>query len=478
MGSASDREGPSPPPLELSESEVVALAEELVAYHGEFADLFFRREQQHWGLVYTEGLLHPDFRKSVEPLALSVEGGKVRAMQRFIGEGAWEDEPILRKHRELVAESVGAPDGILIVDGTDFPKKGKHSVGVARQYCGATGKVDNCQASVFLAYASSQGHTLLDRRLYLPEEWFAEAWRERWERCGIPDDVVFRTKPRLAWGMIQAAVESGVLPLAWVTCDEAFGNNPEFLGHLERAELRYLAEVPVSTLVWRQRPDTEVAAAKATGRPPSRRRVVAETPPPLRVDQLAAQLPLSAWRKRRVKDGEKGPIEAQFARQRVVAVRDKLPGPELWVLFRRSLSQPPELKVYLSNAAPDVPLGEVVRVSGMRWPIETCFEEAKGSLGMAEYQIRSWRGWHHHMTLVILAHHFLVRLRLKHKRGHRRSPTPRLVSCSPPSSRVERSRPGRPLRPSATSNATTTRPSSRTTATMTDVEVVRDQTSL
>ncbi|GAG47816.1 unnamed protein product, partial [marine sediment metagenome] len=142
------RERASPPPLDLTEEDVLSLADELVAYHAEFAELFFRREQQQWALIYAEGLLHPDLRKSVEPLALSLEGGNVRPMQRFIGEGAWEDEPILRRHRELVAESLGTAGGVLIVDGTDFPKKGKYSVGVARQYCGATGKVDNCQAGV------------------------------------------------------------------------------------------------------------------------------------------------------------------------------------------------------------------------------------------------------------------------------------------------------------------------------------------
>ena len=138
------------------------------------------------------------------------------------------------------------------------------------------------------------------------------------------------------------------------------------------------------------------------------------------MDHLAAQLPPPAWRTYRVKDGEKGPIEAQFAFVRAVAARDGQVGPEVWVVFRRSLSDPPELKIFLSNAAADTPREELVRVSGMRWPIETCFEEAKGSLGMAEYQTRIWRGWHHHMTLVILAHHFVVRLRLRHKKGHRR----------------------------------------------------------
>ena len=470
--------GDSPPPLELTEEDVVGLSEELLAYHAEFAELFARREQREWALTYAEGLLHPGLRKSVEPLALSLEGGNVRAMQRFIGEGGWEDAPILRQHRELVAESLGEPEGVLIVDGTDFPKKGRYSVGVARQYCGATGKVDNCQAGVFVAYASSRGHTLLDRRLYLPEEWFTEESRDRWERCEIPEDVAFQTKPQLAWEMIEDVVESERLPFAWVLGDEAFGNNPEFLGNLERAELRYLAEVPVSTLVWRERPETEVPPARGRGRPPSRERLVAEAPPALRVDELTTQLPLSAWHERRVKDGEKGPIRADFAIVRAVASRDGLPGPDVWVLFRRSLSEPRELKVYLSNAPADVALGTFVRLSGMRWPIETCFEAAKGNLGLGEYQTRSWRGWHHHMTLVILALHFLVRLRLQHKKGHRRSPSPKSASCSPLSSRGERSRPTMPLRPSATSSTTTTKPSSRTTAAPADARMVHDQPSL
>ena len=187
------------PAFDLSEVDVVQLADELVLYHEQFKDLFFRKEQLHWGLKYLEGLLLPDHGKSIEEVALTVEGGSVRDLQRFIGEGAWDDAALLEKHAALVAESLGDIDGVLIVDGTDFPKKGKHSVGVARQYCGATGKIDNCQASVFVAYASRHGHTLLDRRLYLPKDWFEPASHSRWQRCGIPAGTVFRTKLELAW---------------------------------------------------------------------------------------------------------------------------------------------------------------------------------------------------------------------------------------------------------------------------------------
>lgn len=414
-------ESDAEPLLALSESDVFELADELGAYHGEFSELFFRREQRHWSLKYLEGLLQAEGdNKSTERLALRLRGGNVRNMQQFLGEGAWEDDAILKRHAELVGESLGEADGVLIVDGTDFPKKGKHSVGVARQYCGATGKVDNCQASVFLAYASRRGHTLLDRRLYLPDEWFEPTARERWERCAIPDETPFRTKLELAWEMIETLDGRGRLAWSWVTCDEAFGDSHEFLEHLEQAGLTYLADVSVSTRVWLERPPMEVPAAKSTGRVPTRERVVAGSPVSIRVDALAAQLPSSAWRTYPVKDGEKGPIRARFAFVRVVASRRRHPGPDVWVVFRRTLGDPKQLKVFLSNAPADIPKRELVRVSGMRWPIETCFEEAKGSLGMADYQTRSWRGWHHHMTLVILAHHFVARLRLKHKKGLRR----------------------------------------------------------
>jgi len=408
------------PPFALSKRDVVRLADELAHYHSEFAHLFFRKEQRHWALKYLEGLLLPAAGKSVEPLALRLKGGNVRNMQQFLGEGAWDDDALLARHAELVADSLGSPDGVLIVDGTDFPKKGKHSVGVARQYCGATGKIDNCQAAVFLAYASGEDHTLVDRRLYLPEGWFESAARERRERCGVPEGTSFRTKLQLAWEMIEQLCVRDCLPVGWVTCDEAFGDSHEFLGHLAGAGLRYLADVAVDTLVWLERPDTEVPPAKATGRTPSRERVVAGSAKPVRVDALAAQLPSSAWRTHMVKEGAKGPIRARFAFVRVVAGRGGLPGPDLWVVFRRSFGEAGQLKVFLSNAPADTPRRELVRVSGMRWPIESCFEEAKGSLGMADYQTRSWRGWHHHMTLVILAHHFLVGLRLKHKKGLRR----------------------------------------------------------
>ena len=177
------------------------------------------------------------------------------------------------------------------MDGSEFPKKGRYAAGVARQYCGIRGKIDNCQAGVFLASAAPRGQTLLDHRLYLPEKWFESASGERWAQCGIPEEIAFRTKPQLAGEMIEAVVTRAVLLFSWVTCEETFGNNPEFLGHVESARIRYLADVSVSTLVWLERPETWIAPAKSSGRPPWRARVAADMPRSVRVDELAAQLP-------------------------------------------------------------------------------------------------------------------------------------------------------------------------------------------
>jgi SRSO17 transposase len=410
----------APPPLDLTPEEVAALADELVHYHAAFADLYYRKEQAHWGYKYLQGLMLPIERKSIEPMALTVDGGDVQAMQQFIGQGQWQDEALLRQHWFLVDETLGEADGVCIVDGSDFPKQGEHSVGVARQWCGRLGKVENCQAGVFAAYASRKGYTLLDRRLYLPDEWFDAARRERWHKCGVPEDTRFKTKPTLALEMLRAVVQAGPVRFRWVTCDEAFGREPTFLDGVAALQRWYFAEMPHDTRLWLRRPTTAVPAWSGRGRRPRKVRLVPGAPAPQRVEQLAAALPTEAWHPYRINEGSKGPLVAEFAFQRGVAVRAGLPGPDVWIVFRRAVGEQPELKVYLSNAPAHTPVAALVRVAGMRWPIETAFEESKGGLGLDHYEVRSWLGWHHHMTLCLLAHHFLVRARLRVKKGRRR----------------------------------------------------------
>lgn len=401
-----------PPVINLAPRDVEALADELLAYHAHFASLFQRSEQRTWALTYLQGQLADLERKSIEPMALAHPDGNVQAMQQFISLGGWDDGAVLKTHQQLVADTLGDPEtGVLILDGCDFPKQGSHSVGVARQWCGALGKVANCQASVVACYASQYGYTLVERRLYMPQQWFSPAYQARREKCGVPDDLAFQTEPEVAWSLIAQLHKQQVLPFTWVIADEHFGNNPVLLDRIAAAQLTYFMEVPHDTLVWMERPETALPPASGKkGRPPQRARLLADAPKPSRVDALLNE-PRLHWQAYQIQEGAKGPLVALFAFMRVVVVRDGLPGPEVWLVLRRSLGERPELKTYLSNAPARTPHTTLVRKSGMRWPVEAAILECKSEVGMDQYEVRGWKGWHHHMTLTLLAHHFLVRQR-------------------------------------------------------------------
>jgi SRSO17 transposase len=407
------------PTLALTSTDIDALLDELEAYHAIYSPLFQRREQREWSAKYVHGLLLELPRKSIEPMVLALEGANrnaVRAMQQFLSEGAWDDDTILRRHWQEVDADLGDADGVLTLDGSDFPKQGTESAGVKRQYCGELGKRANCQAGVFLGYASPHGYALLDRRLYLPEEWVTDdAYAERRQACGIPDDIVFTTKPMLGWALIEALHKAGSLRCRWVACDEGFGRDSALLDNIDGLGLWYFAEVPHDTRVWLERPATAVPPWTGRGRKPIREHLVRDAAEPQTVVQVASALPAHAWTRQCIKEGSKGPIVADFALLRVVAVREGLPGPEVWLGLRRNV-ETGELKTYLSNAPVTTLPSRLVWVSGMRWPLETCFEEGKQYLGLGDYEVRSWRGWHHHMTLAILAHFFLVRIQCRLKK--------------------------------------------------------------
>jgi len=368
--------------------------------------------------AYLRGLLlDAESTKTAEAIALKVHGdvSQVRMTQVFLGQSPWPDEPLRQELTLWVDQELGSDQGTLIVDESGFPKWGDKSVGVARQYCGATGKIDNCQMGVFLAYASAAGHTLLDERLYLPEEWASDAIRR--EEAGVPDGIVFRTKPELALELIRQVgpkVRHG-----WVTFDEGYGKDPGFLSGLEELDERYIGEVPKSCRGWLQRP--KVIEPKM-GQSRRKARVAAGQPKPQTVEEIAKALPASAWKRLRFREGTKGTQQAHFARIRLVAERDDLPGPELWLVIERSCDQAPYIKYYLSNAAPNCPLLEMVQAGHNRWPVEDCFLRGKQEVGLDDYEVRGWRGWHHHMTLTMLALWFLVlpkrRWGGKNRHGH------------------------------------------------------------
>jgi SRSO17 transposase len=370
--------------------------------------------------AYLRGLLlDAESTKTAEAIALKVHGdpSQVRMTQVFLSQTPWADEPLRGELAAWVDEELGGDEGILIVDESGFPKCGKESVGVARQYCGATGKIDNCQMGVFLTYASEKGHTLLDERLYLPEDWANDMPRR--EKAGVPPEIVFRTKPELASEMIRR--DGPKVRHGWVTFDEAYGKDPAFLSGLEEGGERYIGEVPKSFRGWLRRPRVEEPKPGRSGRPRSKPRLRAGEPKPQTVEAIAASLPSSAWKRLKFRDGTKGPQVAHFAAVRFVAERNDLPGPELWLVIERSCDQASYVKYYVSNAAPACPLLKMAQAGHHRWPTEDCFLRGKQELGLDDYEVRGWRGWHHHMTLVMMAFWFLElqRRRLGEKKANR-----------------------------------------------------------
>ncbi len=281
----------------------------------------------------------------------------------------------------------------------------------------ANGKVANCQEGVFAVYASSLGSAFVDGRLYLHESWFDDEARTRWRQCRIPEELAFQTEPELALAMLKELVGRGVLPFRWVMADAHFGQIPAFLDGVAALDKWYLAEIPADTRVWLRTPVIEPPGPGPLGRPRTQPRVAVGAPRPLEVRQLVTRLPPQAWQRYFIKEGSKGPMVAEFAFLRVTSIRERLPGPRVWLVFRRRRRPQPELKFYFSNAPTTTPPREFAQLSGWRWPIETTLEEGKGEVGMDQYEVRTWRGWHHQMVQSFMAHYFLTWLRLQFKKS-------------------------------------------------------------
>jgi SRSO17 transposase len=402
------------PECNLSSKDVEQFMEELENYHKQFAPAFRRPEQVGWSWVYLRGLLGDSPRKTVERIALDL-GVNVRDLQHFIGQSQWGQEPVVAIHQRLVGETLGESDGVVLIDESGIVKQGDDSVGVARQYCGSVGKVANSQVGVYLGYVSSKGYSAIDGRPFMPEQWFTEAYADKRKACGVPEELTSKTKPEIAVELMQDVIRRGGLPFQWVAADELYGDSPAFRDSVAEMGKWYFTEVRCSTQVWRHRPKVFVPEWSGRGKRPTRLRLRTPHDRPSRVDELTKRIPQRAWTQAVIKEGSKGPIVCEFAFLRVTEARGGLPGPEVWLIIRRNLGNPTEIKFYLSNAPTDIPRSELVRLSGMRWPIETIFEEGKGEIGLDHYQTRSWLGWLHHMVLSFLAHHFLVHLRVKLK---------------------------------------------------------------
>jgi SRSO17 transposase len=352
---------------------------------------FQRAEQRDLARVVLEGRLSNLERKTAEPIARQA-GRQRKPVQHFVGAGSWDDDRLLVHLRRHVAEVWADDDGVLIFDGSAFVKKGDASCGVARQWCGRLGKLENCQVGVFTAYACRHGHTLVDRQLYLPPEWAADAARR--QKTHVPAKVAFAEKWRLALDQWQRC---RALPHAWVTADDEFGRVTEFRQTLRRGGERYVLDVPCNTLMRDLEAPRTVGAAGRLRRPPWEQ-----------VQAWAARQPSSAWKRVTVRAGEKGRLVVR-ALTRLVQTKDEngRAGRPERLLVVRPVDQAGDVTYALSNALSDAPLTELVRVKGQRPRIEQTFHDGKGEVGLSHYEVRSWVGWHHHMTLSLLALWFL-----------------------------------------------------------------------
>ena len=406
----------------MTPDDVRAAAEQLVRFHDQFALLFGKAQAQEHAYDYIKGLMTCPERKSIEPIALLVGHGDVSGLQKFVGAAPWAGDDVMAEAQALFAEELapsaaGSPVGVVgVIDESAFSKKGAHSAGVARQHNGRQGKEDNCQVGVFLIAVTPAGSALLDHQLFLPESW-CEATPEtndRRDRAHIPEDVAFRTKPRIAAELVRDVAVLGQVELDWVVADDEYGRAGHFLDELELLGQRYVLEVPVTTAFWTTDPAGCVPEYSGRGRKPtSPVRDAVRT-----AGVLASELPAGTWRALQVREGTIGPLVFEFAAVRVWGMRHRKPGQPCWLLIRRSLGAEPEYRYYGSNADGETPLSTLALVACTRCRVEEFFEDCKSYLGMTEYETRSWVGWHHHMTLVGLAHLFvtLARMRLQKKR--------------------------------------------------------------
>ncbi len=375
-------------------------------FHAHFAPTFGRQQWRERSRDYLRGLLVQSAeRGNAENLAEAVEDASARVLQRFLTEAKWDDAAVTEALQQYLAPRLSHPEAVWIVDGSDFPKQGKQSVGVARQYCGALGKVAGCQAGVFLAYRSPQGRTLVDKRLFLPEAWTHDP--DRCTAAGVPAaERPFASKTEIALRLLRRAKHWGHLTAAWVTGDDHFGQSPEFRAALAREGFRYVLEVPGYLTVWPVETSWETPAYRGFGRPPVSRPRGAQRQ---RIDARAAALPAGVWQPITVAEGAQGPRTYQFAFERVRETRTRQPGTVLWLIHKQNLDGS-EPRAFFANAPVDTPRPLLAKVAMSRWPIETEFEDDKSLIALDEYEVRSWVGWHHHMTMCLLAAAFLLTL--------------------------------------------------------------------
>ena len=373
-----------------------AWRDELDALTARFGALFGRRDARRQAGLYLEGLLGAVERKNGWQLAEVIGDPRPWRTQRVLSQAQWDQDAARDRCRAYALEHLADQDAVLVVDETGFMKKGTHSAGVARQYSGTAGRIENCQIGVFLAYAGRQGQALIDRELYLPREWTEAAARR--EKARVPEAAAFATKPALAQRMIARALEAAV-PFAWVLGDEIYGSDRRLRLYLEGQERPFVLAVRGNEKLWSMLGGGVGQHAAA---------------------DLAAAVPETGWQRLSAGAGAKGERLYDWARVRLVRLQE--PPWDHWLLIRRSRKKPEDRAYYVVFGPADTSLATLARVAGRRWAIEECFEAAKQETGLDEYEVRSWHGWYRHVTLSMLALAFLAALRAKLIEGQKGAP--------------------------------------------------------
>ena len=353
------------PACNLTPCDVHDLRDQLAAYQAHFAPAFARRDQMHWADVYLRGLLRGCARKSIEPIALHLDV-PIRPLPHCIGQSTWATEPLIAQLQRLVGESLGHDDGVFRIDESGVVKHGADSVGVGHQYCGAVGKVARCQVGVYLAYASRAGYTFLDGQLFVPADWFTDAFAARRCATDLPVTLTSQTKPEIALALLTRARARG--QGRWVAADALYGNSPAFRDGVAALTLQYFTAVSCDTMIWRRAVALVAPSMDGNRRKPGKLRLKTPTNLPYRVDALAKRLPAAAWTRTTIMEGSTGPRVCDTVIVRVTEARAGLPGPRLWLVIRRNVADPTEIQYSLSNAPEATPATERARMLGMRWP--------------------------------------------------------------------------------------------------------------